>query len=162
MRPEPCWFRERLWNSRQIMTGPCFCEDHGKSYCQECGFAGEPWDDLPRIGRRIWERRPAECKHGLFPWICSECGGPGECKHGYASCEECGYTDQCIHKRRRYYCVECKGGGICEHSRRKSVCKECKRPAPVLSEANLEAHDFRLEFAASVMRSFPQKRKLGE
>ena len=67
VRPEPCWLRERLWSSRRIMTGPCFCEDHGKSYCQECGFAGEPWDDLPRIGRRTWERRPAECKHGLFP-----------------------------------------------------------------------------------------------
>jgi hypothetical protein len=184
---------------------PCFCEEHGNSFCLPCGFEGVPWDEIPRIGDYAGRRKPAECEHGLFPHICSDCLGTGNCKHGNASCEECGYTDKCIHKRRRYLCKECKGCGICQHDQQRYYCKECKGPGicqhdkrksncsqckslpqekcehgfvklgcrkkdcrhydrkpPALTDANLEAHDFRLEFAAAVVRSFPQKRKLSE
>ena len=146
---------------------------------------------------------PPDCPHGQYKWNCVDCGGTGKCIHDKISYHECGYSERCIHKHRRYLCKECKGGGICQHNRaryycrecpgagicihlkQKSKCNDCKsipnercehyaikrccedckkaalKPA-ALSEANLEAHDFRLEYAKDVVRSFPPKRKLSE
>ena len=117
---------------------------------------------------------------------CDECGQSDKCihKHRRYLCKECKGGGVCQHNRQKYYCKECRGAGICEHGLRKSSCSTCKTipnercehggiercceychppiKAASLSEANLEAHDFRLEFAAAVVQSFPQKRKLSE
>ena len=99
--------------------------------------------------------RCIECKFGL-------------CKHDKRGdrCRECN-THFCEHDRRKERCKDC-GTGVCEHQRIKERCRECKKSkqddsAPAaLTDANLEAHDFRLDYAAAVVKSFANKRKLNE
>ena len=71
------------------------------------------------------------CPHGKLDWSCLQCGGTGQCKHGKAYCDECGWAgSKCPHDRERRFCKECKANGIpvtgiCEHNIHKFYCKRC-------------------------------------
>ena len=99
---------------------------------------------------------------------CKECNF-GLCQHNEMGdrCRECN-THFCQHGRRKNRCKEC-GTGMCEHDKIKERCRVChpreKKGTSVpaaLTDSNLEAHDFRLEFAAGIVKSFAGKRKAAE
>ena len=146
--PRDCPHGEYKWNCAECGgTGKCI---HNKVCCPECGYS-------------------EKCIHKHRRYCCKECKGHGICQHNL----------------QKYYCKHCNGGGVCKHDKRKPDCKLCKAVAnddlckhnekswrcrvceensspsttPALTDANLEAHDFRLEFAAGIVKSFAQKRQ---
>ena len=143
--PHDCPHNSFKWSCTHCGgTGLC---KHNKPSCFECGMTGK-------------------CIHQRRHYLCKECKGGGICQHNHARyyCKECPGPGICAHGKMKRYCSERKSipNELCEHRRAKQCCEDCKKAAPkpaALSEANLEAHDFRLDFAADVVRSFPQKRK---